>query len=298
LSVECFFKKNDRLLLCLNPQFIGGKMMLVRAFVNNMNIFAVSPSSNPFQRLEKSDRFDFTALSPHQLYTMMIKAPDKTEVLEHMKAVIVGGAPIDPPLKEMIQHLKVPIYSTYGMTETVSHVALQRMNGPDHVDFFEGIGDTEFGADKRGCLTIIGTVTNRELLLTNDLVELLSPKAFKWIGRIDNVINSGGLKIQVEEVERKITKLLSENNLYNRFFIFPKSDEALGQKVCMAVESPGQSAHKLKEMLASALNSYETPKEIFFIEKFAETPTGKIDRKKSIGLPQDDDKTVGSLRRR
>jgi o-succinylbenzoate---CoA ligase len=278
-------KQGDRLLLCLNPKFIGGKMMLVRAFVGNMKIIAVEPVSNPLESVKKSDRFEFMAISPHQLYNMLSHSEDKLEVLQQMKAVIAGGAPVDPSLKEMAQKLSVPVYSTYGMTETVSHVALQKINGKDAVDYFEGIGDVEFGADERGCLTVIGRVTDNQLVITNDLVELLSSKRFRWRGRVDNVINSGGIKTRTEELERKITQTMAENNLYCRFFVFPLPDRVLGQKICMAIDkSCGVDKEKLMDILNPSLDKFEKPKEIYCLDRFIETPSGKIDRKKSIEL--------------
>jgi o-succinylbenzoate---CoA ligase len=275
-------KENDILLLCLSPGFIGGKMMLVRAFVNNMKIMAVEPSSNPLKAISLSQHIDFMAVSPHQLYSMLTEEREKIKLLNQMKAVIVGGAPMDPRLVESVRKLQVPVYSTYGMTETVSHVALQRINGPASVGFFEAIGDVTFGLDERGCLTVIGTVTNGQLWVTNDLVELLGPKRFRWIGRFDNVINSGGIKIMIEELESKIGKILSAHGMYSRFFIFPQPDPAFGQKVCMAIESIDCDTKNICEILGHALGKYEKPKEIFLLDKFPETPSGKIDRRRCI----------------
>jgi o-succinylbenzoate---CoA ligase len=275
-------QENDILLLCLSPGFIGGKMMLVRAFVNNMKIVAVEPSSNPFKGISISHHFDFMAVSPHQLYTVLTEEKEKIELLNQMKAVIVGGAPVDTYLIELTRKLQVPVYSTYGMTETVSHVALRRINGPESVDVFDAIGDVVFGLDHRGCLTVNGTVTNGHLLATNDLVELLGPTKFRWIGRFDNVINSGGIKIMIEELENKIEKILSSHGLHFRYFIFSQPDPALGHKVSMAIETHHCDSNKINNILDHALGKYERPKAIFLLDKFPETPSGKVDRRRCI----------------
>lgn len=276
--------RNDRLLLCLNPKFIGGRMILTRAIVGHMNVTAIDPSSNPFVKLEKTEIFDFAAFSPHQLFCILTQSSEKLEILEGMKGIIIGGAPVGPSLKKMAAQLQVPVYSTYGMTETASHVALQCINGLNPSLTFKGIGDVEFGSDKRGCLTVKGTVTDHKLLITNDLAELVSNREFMWIGRIDHVINSGGIKIRIEELEEKIGSILTEQGIICRFFVFPLPDDMLGQKTCMAFESAEPIEDKIMNALAVSLNKYEKPKMIFRVEKFAETASGKIDRKTSLQL--------------
>ncbi len=271
----------DSLLLCLNPRYIGGKMMLVRAFSHQMKLIAVTPSVNPFASLKMNIGLDFMACTPQQLSTILLDE-NNISCLNQMKGIIVGGAPVSQILKKELQNIETPVYATYGMTETVSHVALQRLNGNQPSDCYTGLGDVVFDQDERGCLTIIAGVTNRHRIVTNDRVDLLSPTQFRWLGREDNVINSGGIKLQVEQLEDKMSDIFIENNFHNRFFLFPLPDEILGQKLCLAIESERLNKGIVFNFLEKGLQKYEKPKSVYAIYKFYETGSGKIDRNSMI----------------
>lgn len=144
--------------------------------------------------------------------------PESTARLNKLKAAIVGGAAVSESLKSRLQKLRVPIYSTYGMTETVSHIALKLLNGPEQSDYFKVFDGIETRIDSRGCLEIKGVVTNNQWITTNDLVQFHSEGVFTWLGRIDNIINSGGIKLQIESIEDKINAILKENNYKGNFF--------------------------------------------------------------------------------
>lgn len=271
----------DRALLCLNPAFIAGKMMIIRAFVGNLVLHAITPSTNPLNMLDEHAGFEFAAFTPHQLYESLLRSPQKTGILNRMKAIIVGGGPVGSSLWDLVEQLSAPVYSTYGMTETVSHVALQRINGRDRRDYYEAVGDARFDVDERDCLTVSGWVTNGKTLITNDIVELISETKFKWLGRADNALNSGGIKIAVEQLEQKIEAILVEKGIRSRFFIFGMPDPALGQKVCLAIE--GNAPDQLiSGIIETVVNKYERPRQVFRFDRFAETATGKIDRRKTI----------------
>lgn len=274
----------DRILMCMNPSFIAGKMMIVRAMVGDLSLYAVTPTSNPLAGLEQDSRFAFIAVTPHQLHESLVRSPEKTAILNNMKAIIVGGGPVSAALKSLAEALEVPVYSTYGMTETVSHVALQRINGRGQQDYFEAIGDARFETDDSGRLIITASVTDGKALITNDRVQLLSETRFIWLGRVDHVVNSGGIKISVEEVEKKIERAIWEKGLHFRFFIFGVPDPALGEKVCLAVEHAPIDEEKIASLIQQVLAKYERPKKIFNLPQFIETPTGKIDRKKTIAI--------------
>jgi o-succinylbenzoate---CoA ligase len=269
-------------LLCINPAFIGGKMMLVRALINDMNIVAKEPSSNPLKDIDT--QIDFMALVPMQL-TGILSEESTKQKLNELKAVIVGGGTIGISLENDLQKIVTPIYSTYGMTETVSHIALRKVNGQDKSTHFTAFNQVEIDRDTRGCLTINSPITNHKTIVTNDLVELIDEKNFKWLGRIDNVINSGGIKIQSEELEQKIGSLLSENGLTSRFFIYGLPDEVLGQQVTLFIEGGGNKADQnMVGLLKESLTRYEAPKSVVFIKKFIETDNGKIQRIKTVKL--------------
>lgn len=269
-------------LVCLDTGYIAGKMMLVRALVNDMHIIAVNPSSNPLVNISNTP--DFAAFVPLQLEEIL-KHKTSARHLNNMHAIIVGGAPVSSVLESKIQKTDTPIYATYGMTETVSHIALKKLNGPDKSDTFSAFDEVKLGLDSRGCLTIQSALTNHEVLTTNDRVNLLDSLHFEWLGRADNIINSGGVKVQSEKVEKVVTQILNEYAIPNRFFVAGLADEKLGNKVCLIIESTGKpeiNQEFILTQLQKKLDKYEVPKSIFHVTRFTETPTGKINRKETL----------------
>jgi O-succinylbenzoic acid--CoA ligase len=185
-------RPGDRALVCLSVAYIAGMMMLVRGFELGLQVTVIEPMSRPLAHFPPTVRFDFTAMVPLQLHETLRGTPHESVILDHMKAVLIGGAPISLALEEYSQRVQAPLYHTYGMTETVSHIALRRFNGPQRSDYFLPFDEVRLGKDARGCLTITSALTRGETLQTNDLVALQTDGSFRWLGRIDNVINSGG----------------------------------------------------------------------------------------------------------
>ncbi len=274
---------NDHFLVCINTDFIGGKMMLVRGLELGANLVVIEPSGNPLQLIESNSQFDFTAVVPLQLENMLSQSPEKKPVLDKMKAIIVGGAAVNKQLEQKIQVLDCPAFSTYGMTEAVSHIALKRLNGFEKSNYFQTLLNVEISQDERGCLRIRSEITNGETIVTNDLIELISPTEFRWLGRADNTINSGGIKIQLEESESEIEQILMELEINSQFAVCPIPDEKLGQKVVLFLESESLSNDlfsKLDSAMKNRLGKYKSPKEIRFQNPFPLTASGKIDRRK------------------
>jgi O-succinylbenzoic acid--CoA ligase len=243
----------------------------------------VEPIGNPFRYLppQSQEEFAFTALVPLQLQAILTESPEKLKLLDQMKGILVGGAPINPELSQQIKGLKVPVYHTYGMTETASHVALKRLNGPEPDLYFKAAPAVQLGQDERGCLTIKGKVTNQQLLITNDLVNLVSAHEFEWLGRIDNTLNSGGVKVQAEKVEVALAQALLEHRLDRRSFISAVPDEKLGQRIIAVLEGdylPQEEEDKIFQSLQQLLNKYEIPKYIKYTPSFSTTPSGKTDK--------------------
>jgi O-succinylbenzoic acid--CoA ligase len=280
-------RKNDQALVCLSTEYIAGIMMLVRGFVLGMDLTIINPAANPLEQFSQDEHFDFTALVPLQLYEIFSKAKKKLAVLNRMKAIIVGGAPVNFTLEKKIQLIKAPVYSTYGMTETASHIALKRLNGKEKTDYYKVLPGTEISTDNRNCLTIKSAVTNGETLVTNDLAEIISPEAFKWLGRIDNVINSGGFKVQTEKVERALEQAFSQIQRGEppKNFISPLPDEKYHQIIIAVIEAKPLAAKKQQELLTvlgTLLKKHEIPKQFHFINKIILTATGKIDRRATL----------------
>lgn len=281
----------DTLLACLNTAYIAGMMMLVRGLELDLNIMLSPPSGFPLDDLPADVPLDFAGFVPLQLQNILTHRPQQVSILDRMKAIIVGGAAVNIHLYEAIQSLRVPVYSTYGMTETATHVAIRRLNGPNQSDdSFVTLEGVRLSQDTRGCLGIIGPMTDGQLIQTNDLVELSDSQKFRLLGRIDNVINSGGVKIQLEKVEQAVAQALHSLAINCRFFAAARPHPLLGDELIVVfehLEIPLAMLQTLKTNTGLALLKYEVPRQWFFIEKFAETPTAKIDKTATFAyLPQ------------
>lgn len=299
LTAKTFhLEEGDTAFCCLSVDYIAGMMMLVRAFEIGMDLMIVEPTSSPFTGIEKhlyllnSNRGkNFFAFVPLQIQTILEESDKFLDTLNSAKGIIIGGAGISASVHEQIQKIHAPVYATYGMTETLTHIAIKRINGPNPEDFFTILEGIEIAQDERECLKIKSKSTDNEWILTNDIVELIGENKFKLIGRLDNIINSGGVKIQLEKIERVGEEILANLQFYGRFFAYGVPDSKLGQKLVLVVESkkPLSNGNELGLSFSEKLSKFEIPKEIFFVEKMIETPTGKIDKIKTVNvyvLPQ------------
>jgi o-succinylbenzoate---CoA ligase len=258
-------------LLCMPAAYIAGKMMIVRALVSGMDLFCMEPSGNPFKELK--EKIDFTAITPFQLYQSL---NDLRKPL--VQTIIVGGGEISDALEKEIQLLPVNIYATYGMTETSSHVAVRQVNGVGKDDQFTVIGNTKISTDDRNCLVLENPDLFDGILATHDVIEMHGEKKFSWLGRFDNIINSGGIKIIPEKTEQAISDLRKE-----RMIISSQKDDRLGEKVVLVIESPALNEEEkttLREQIRKRVHPYSVPATIYTMERFPETNTGKIDRLK------------------
>ncbi|MFM8913686.1 MAG: AMP-binding protein [Flammeovirgaceae bacterium] len=273
-------RQKDTALICLDSRYIAGRMMLVRSWVGDMNMVALEPTANPFQALA-NESIDFVALVPYQLKTIL-NAPEK-KWFNQIKHVIVGGAPLNEGTKKLLQPFSAQFYETFGMTETLSHVALKKVNGPERSDYFHVLPGVRIWQDERACLGIEAPHLPTEII-TNDVVEMKSLEEFIWLGRVDNVINSGGIKVFPESTERKIEQIFAELKLTNRYFVAGIPDEKWGQRVALIIEGklPQAVQGQLEYLLKKRLSKFEIPRSVECIAQFAETATGKLDRIKSM----------------
>ncbi|UOQ77909.1 AMP-binding protein [Hymenobacter sp. 5516J-16] len=275
----------DRMLVCLNCEFVGGLMMLVRGFERRMHLTIVEPQADPLALVPAGAEFDFTSFVPLQLRAVL--AAGHAPRLNRLKGILVGGAAVEKSLEQEIQQVQVPVYLTYGMTETASHIALRRLNGPDATPYYHVLSGIHVGQDERGCLTIRADVTQDQLITTNDRVNLLDARTFEWLGRADFVINSGGVKVQAEKVEQVLEVALMELGLRCRAFIAGRPDERLGEQVTAFLEgeplAPAQQ-QQLHALLSQRLDKYEQPREFVFVPQFQATPSGKLDRRNTLQM--------------
>jgi len=276
-------KPEQTALVCLDTSFIAGLMMLVRAIEVGMNIIVTPPEANPLQSINPEIPVDFTAFVPYQIEAIL-KSPQR-EKLNSISNVIIGGAPLAQHTKLILQTFNNKIYATYGMTETLTHIALQRLSGSVE-DTFHVLPGFSIEKDERDCLVIQAAHLGNKPIITNDLVELVGKDLFKWLGRIDGVINSGGIKIIPETIEAKVASLFEELEIPNRFFIVGLPHAQLGESVILMVEGTitNELTESLKQKLNQTLSRYEIPKSIFIVDKFIETRSGKINRPETILL--------------
>ncbi len=270
--------QRDSALLCLNADYIGGKMMIVRSLLAGINLVMVPPTAHPLTSLPFLPKF--VAMVPLQILTLL--EAGETDQLNQMKAIIVGGAAVSTSLEKKIAcQLSVPVYSTYGMTETVSHIALRKLTPPNASPYFEVLGDTQIDTDERGCLQINGEITDQKWLSTNDLVRLVDDKHFRWLGRYDFIINSGGVKVSPETVEVILESILQSLGFAGRLLVSSLPDKKLGERVILLLEGGPIGENFEARLLAKAkehLPPYHTPKEIYYLSKFSQTSSGKIQR--------------------
>lgn len=276
-------KEGDTALLCLPVQYISGKMMLVRAIERKLKVIISMPSSAP----EISQKIDFIAMTPLQVQNSLDK-------IHFIKNLIIGGATVSEKLKNEIsttlQFSNSPtrIFETYGMSETLSHIALKQIS-PVQENYFTILNDVEISVDERNCLKIFAPKLNPEILQTNDIVELMhfdsaqcDKKQFKFLGRFDNVINSGGVKIFAEELENLVKKHIDRDLVF-----LGKPDETLGEKLILVIEGKNEEHPKSKIYNLEFPSKFHIPKEILFLEKFPRAENGKVLRKEILRILAD-----------
>jgi len=270
-------KENTTTLLCLSATYIAGKMMLVRAMVLGWDIHLVSPSANPLKRLTES--YDFCAMVPLQVEASLSH-------LHKIKQLIIGGAPISSTLNKELQTVTTNCFATYGMTETITHIAVKKLNNFSRVisndrekSHYHILPNVSISQDDRGCLVIDAPKVSNEIIITNDIINIHSDTEFEWLGRYDNVINSGGVKLFPEQIEQKLSLLIKE-----RFFVAGIPDEQLGEQLILIMESDVKLSLSKSDYEKCMLSKYEIPKAVFTFPKFIETPSGKIQRKQTLAL--------------
>lgn len=255
----------SRLLLPLSMDYIAGKMMAVRAAVSDSELVVERPSNAPLQ--SDYGPVDLMAVVPSQLPSLL-----ENPRLCNVRNIIVGGAPLSPAMEAKLAGLSVRVYATYGMTETCSHVALRDVSRGDQL--YHALPGIKLGTDMRGCLVIEAPAFTFGRLITNDVVELHGDDSFRWLGRADNVVNSGGVKLHPEQIERKLSRMVEEP-----FYVTGRPSERWGEELVMYVEGTDVDVEALASTIRPLLNRYECPKKIMAVSQFDRTANGKVIRR-------------------
>ncbi|MDE6159869.1 MAG: AMP-binding protein [Bacteroidaceae bacterium] len=256
-------RPGDTALLCMNLRYIGAKMMVVRSLERGLRLISVPPTSHPLATTD--EQIDLAAMVPLQVYAAL-QVPREAERLRRVRHLLIGGGAIDARLEEQLRVFPHAVWSTYGMTETLSHIALRRVNGPASTDFYTPLPGVRVGLSESGCLAIEAPALCDAKLLTNDLAKLLPDGRFRIIGRADNTLVSGGVKVQAEELERLLRPCLPKP-----FLVTWISDERLGQAVVVLAED------EQAELLCrrASLPDYWWPRHWLHVDRIPLTETGK-----------------------
>ena len=279
--ITCDFlglKEGDSALLCMPLDYIAGKMVVVRSLVSHLHLISVMPSSHPLK--DVTQPIDFAAMVPLQVYSSL-QEPAERERLMSIRHLIIGGGAIDDSLESQLQQFPNAVWSTYGMTETLSHIALRRISGENSSLWYSPLDGVDVSLSSDSCLEIYAPQVNPEKLHTNDIAELRTlpdgSKEFRILGRKDNVIDSGGIKIQAEEVERLLRPHLSCG-----FIITKVADARLGEAVTILIES--DDAYLALSICKHVLPKHWVPRHVLPISHIPLTETGKPARAEAEAL--------------
>ena len=270
----------DTALLCMSLDYIAGKMMVVRALERSLKLLSVEPSGNPL-RVAPADQITFAAMVPLQVYNSL-NNPDERHRLQQIRHLIIGGGAIDDALASELKTFPNAVWSTYGMTETLSHIALRRLSGPEASDWYTPFPSVKVSLSDEGCLVIDAPEVCPEPLVTNDIADL-SPgpgpsDRFRILGRKDNVICSGGIKIQIEEVERLLRPLMRVP-----YLICKRPDPKFGEVAVLLTEGSVDDARQVCERV---LPKYHLPRHYLHVDHIPLTETGKPARQQAALLAQ------------
>ena len=272
--ITCQFlglKQGDTALLCMSLDYIAGKMMVVRSLTCGLQLKAVKPCGCP----EWEGYIDFAAMVPMQVYNLLQTIEGRQRLMA-VKHLIIGGGAIDETMARELKSFPNAVWSTYGMTETLSHIALRRLSGPDASEWYTPFEGVALSLTEENCLVIDAPAVHDGPLVTNDIAEL-SDKGFRILGRKDNVICSGGIKIQIEEVERLLRPHASV-----AFMITKCAEEKFGEQVVLLTESLDMDM--MKDVCRRVLPKYWQPRNYVHVDHLPMTETGKPARKEAERL--------------
>lgn len=293
-NITCNFlglREGDTALLCMPLDYIAGKMMVVRAIVRRLRLICIEPCGHPMA-VTQGMMYDFSsddptphpvpldtpitfaAMVPLQVFNTL-QIEEECRQLMAIRHLIIGGGSVDVSMAEQLKAFPHAVWSTYGMTETLSHIALRRLSGSEASEWYYPFEGVQLSLTADDCLVIDAPHVCEEQLVTNDIVELLDDGSmrFRIIGRKDNVICSGGVKIQIEEVEKALRPYL-----YVPFMISKRKDTKFGEVPVLLYESAEEQSFAEP---VSHLPRYWQPRYCLRVDHLPMTETGKPARKEA-----------------
>ncbi|MBK9193367.1 MAG: AMP-binding protein [Crocinitomicaceae bacterium] len=269
------FKPGESLLLNLSPDYVAGKLMIVRAIVHDMKLVVAPLKSDPFTEIKELPcRIKLAAFVPVQIHEIFSNE-NSLRIFNQIENVLIGGGVLSKNLEEKIAIQNPKSFASFGMTETLTHFAIRPVDGK--TDYYTYLPGVEISVNENNCICIHPNEIVREKIISHDIVELLGKNSFRWLGRSDNLINSGGIKIQPEVIEQKIVHLIQ-----SPFYVTSKKDDRLGEKVVLILESDQKPDHDLEllQKLKEQLPEYHAIAEIICVNKIERTDNGKMIRRK------------------
>lgn len=267
----------SRLHTCLDFRYIASKMMVVRADEAKCSLTSEEPSNRPLGEIPKEERIDLLSVVPSQMDWIL----DTASPWKGIRNILVGGSAIPAMIRRRIAISDYEVWETYGMTETASHIALRRV-GEDESDPFDTLPGITVSVNSKGCLVV--NLPEKQKVVTNDLAEVISSTQFRILGRADHCINSGGIKIIPEDLERQLGPFIAFD-----YCVSSVPDKKWGERLVLAIDIQEMEIDEefLKKAVTVRLNQFKkqlnlgvkAPKEVVAVKGFPKTPNGKIDRK-------------------
>jgi O-succinylbenzoic acid--CoA ligase len=277
-------QEGDNVLLCLPIEYIAGAMMLVRALVLKLNIVLVEPSQNPLEEITKPINIHLASFVTTQWSTILQSNPNLFTFFSEVKGILIGGSELTSSVELLTKEIQLPIFQTYGMTETSSHIAFRQISSEDAI--YQCLKGVQIKLNDQGCLCIHSPSTLNQWIETNDVAELIHVNQFSILGRNDFAINSGGRKIHPEIIEKCCHSFFAQHSITCKTFAYGLDDDFYGQKLVLFVETIDELNIQLQliEYLKLNLESWEVPKQFIVLPEFLYTKTGKIDRPNTLTL--------------
>jgi O-succinylbenzoic acid--CoA ligase len=277
-------QEGDHVLLCLPIEYIAGAMMLVRALVLKLNMVLVDPSQNPLEGIIEPIKIHLASFVTTQWSTIIQSNVNLSTFFSEVKGILIGGSELTSSVELSTKEIQLPIFQTYGMTETSSHIAFRLISSEDAI--YQCLKGVQIKLNDHGCLCIKSLSTLNQWIETNDLAKLIHVNQFSILGRKDFVINSGGRKIHPELIEKCCYDFFAQHSILNKIFACGLQDDFYGQKLVLFIESQDEIHFQLQliDYLKFKLKSWEIPKQFIVLPEFLYTKSGKIDRPNTLTL--------------